>query len=187
METITLTCPACGREIRVPAELEAFSCLYCGAKHRMAALTAPVGNADEADRAYAEAHLLDCVRDFPNVFREFTRKKYEAGFQRHRDSLQPVYEAMDRYLCAQPERREALLDAFAEAFLAQWEAYHRDHPRSKRKRARQRLEFESKLTLAWFTVPAIRSLGLSVSEDFPPVLREKFVARYPENIFEIGS
>lgn len=186
-ETKTLCCTNCGREIQVPGELTEFSCVYCGAKLRMQDLLPPVGSADERDRIQAEEHLLDCIRDFPNAPKEFTRKKYEACFQAQRECLRPVYEAMDRYLCAQPQRREVLLEYFADCFLEQWDAYHRDHRRSRTKRARRRLEFESKLTLAWYTVPAIRSLDLSVSADFPPVLRDRFVAKYPENRFELGT
>ncbi len=181
-ETITLKCPNCGKEIQVPADLEQFSCLYCGAKHRMAELLPPTQPADEADRAYAEAHLLDCVRDFPNWFRQFNRKKYEPSFRAHAEAIRPCYEAMDRWVCAQPARREALLSDFADSFLRQWENLQRS-----RRSGRKRMEFSDKLTLAWYTVPAIRGFGLSVSEDYPRLLRDKFNARYPDNRFELGT
>ena len=51
-EFVTLTCPACGKEIQIPVELEAFSCLYCGEKLRMADFRTPVNPADPADLAY---------------------------------------------------------------------------------------------------------------------------------------
>lgn len=186
-DTVLLTCPACGKEITVPSELEQFSCLYCGAKLSMAELLPATLPADEADRAYVEAHLLDCIRDFPNAFKQFNRKKYEESFRTHREAIRPTYEAMDRWVCAQPTRREALLTGFAGSFLTQWEAFHRNHPRGKTKAARERLAFSDKLTLAWFTVPAIRDLGLSVSEDFVRILHESFNAQYPDNRFEPGT
>ena len=187
MEQITLTCPACGREIIVPAELETFSCVYCGAKHRLAELLTPRTPADEADRACVEEHLLDCIRDFPDWNRQFTRKKYEESYRKHLEAVTPTFEAMDRYVCAQPERREALLEAFADSFLEQWDSFHRSHPKARTKHARDRMEFTDKLTLAWYTMPAVRGLGLSISEDFPRVLRDKFNARYPNNRFELGT
>ena len=184
-DTLRLICPACGKTIDVPAELERFSCLYCGAKHRMAELLPPTQPADEADRAFAEAHLLDCVRDFPNYYKQFTRKKYEAAYRKHLEALRPCYEAMDRWVCAQPRMRRELLEAFADSFLDQWESWHKGLTR--RKHARGRLEFANKLTLAFFTAPAIRGLGLSVSEDYPQLLAERFTARYPDNAFLAGS
>ena len=36
-------------------------------------------------------------------------------------------------------------------------------------------------------MPAVRSFGLSVSEDFCRLLRDKFVARYPDNLFELAT
>ena len=186
-ETITLKCTSCGRELQVPAELAEFSCLYCGAKHRMAELIQPTRPADEADRAYAEAHLLDCIREYPNYYRQFTKKKYEASFEAHREGVRETFEAMDRYLCAQPARREALLEEFVESFLTQWEELHRSNPRTRTKAARERRAFADKLTLAWYTVPAIRALGLSVSEDFPALLSQRFNEKYPDNRFEPGS
>ncbi len=186
-EMITLKCTSCGREIQVPAELAEFSCLYCGAKLRMADFAVPAQSADEADRAFAEAHILDCIRDFPDAYKQFNRKKYDTTFAANRECLAPAFEAMDRWICAQPARREELLERFVGSFLSQWEDYHQGHKRARSRRARLRLEFESKLTLAWYSVPAIRSLGLSVSEDFPVLLRDRFNARYPDNRFEVAS
>ena len=186
-EMIALKCTSCGKEIKIPAELSDFSCLYCGAKLCMADFFEPTQPADEADRAFAEAHILDCIRNFPEAYRQFNRKKYDAVFAANRDCLAPAFEAMDRWVCAQPARREELLEEFVGSFLTQWEEYHQSHKKSRSRRARLRLEFESKLTLAWYSVPAIQSLGLSVSEDFPPLLRDRFNARYPDNRFEIAS
>ena len=186
-EMITLKCPNCGKEIQVPADLEQFSCLYCGAKHKMAELLPPTRPADESDRDYVEAHLLDCVRNFPDYYKQFNRKKYEAAYQAHLEAIRPTYEAMDRWVCAQPLRREALLAAFADYFVEQWELLHRDPPKAKTKAAREKLAFSDKLTLAWFTVPAIRELGLSVSEDYVRLLHERFNARFPDNRFEPGT
>lgn len=180
-EMITLKCPNCGKEIQVPADLESFSCLYCGAKHRMAELMKPAPAADQRDRDYVEEHLLDCVRDFPDYFKQFNRKKYEAAYQAHLEAIRPTYEAMDRWVCAQPARREALLESFADSFLDQWERFQQS------RRGRKRMEFSDKLTLAMFTVPAIRELGLSVSEDYVRLLHQRFNEKYPDNRFEPGT
>ena len=182
-EIVARKCESCGRTIQVPAELTEFSCVYCGAKQHSLDFTVTTLPADEADRAYVQEHLLDCIRDFPDYFKQFTRKKYEASYGVHRDAIRETYEAMDRYVCAQPARRDELLEAFVNNFLEQWEVLQS----SKRNARRRRKEFSDKLTLAWFTIPAIRGLGLSIGEDFTELLRKRFNERYPGNSFEIGS
>ncbi|MBQ1410841.1 MAG: hypothetical protein IIY94_06175, partial [Oscillospiraceae bacterium] len=142
----------------MPTELEVFSCVYCGAKHRMDAMPTPTVPADKADYAYAQTHLLDCIRNFPNAYKHFDRKQYAPFFQAHKESLRPVFEAMDRWVCAHPFQSQTIMADFAEAFLRQWEEYHQTHPKSQTRRAAERLFFSDKLTLAWYTVPAIRDL-----------------------------
>lgn len=187
VQTVALICPACGKSLQVPAELKTFSCLYCGAKHRTADLLAPASAADDADRAFAQAHLLDCIRNYPDCYKQFTRKRYADSFQTHLDGTRETWEALDRWVCAHPTRRTELLTEFAQRFLTQWEAYHQAHPKARTKRARERLEFADKLTLAWYTIPAIRQLELCTGEEFCRILCEAFVERYPNNPFSLGS
>ena len=186
-EMISRICKGCGREIQVPGELTEFSCVYCGAKLSSADYGEGILPADESDRTYVEEHLLDCIRDHPNAFRHFNRKQYEPFYETFKEEIVPVYEAMDRYVCAQPGKRQALLEDFAELFVAQWETFHNNHPKAKSKNAREKQAFSDKLTLAWYMVPAIRELGLSVSEEFVESLHSRFNSRYPDNIFEPGT
>ncbi len=185
--TVTRICKSCGREIQVPSELPSFSCVYCGTKLSMADYAVSACPSDPADLAYVEAHLLDCVRDFPDAFKQFNRKKYEPFYQTYQGAVAPVFEAMDRWVCAHPGDRQALLAGFVEQFMDQWESFHQNHPKARSKRAREKMAFSNKLTLAWFTVPAIRGLGLSVSEDFPRLLRDRFRDAYPDNGFELAT
>lgn len=180
-----LTCPHCGREILVPAELETFSCVYCGEKltySDFASKDALSAAPSPADLEYVRTHLMDCIRDYPNYYRNFNKKKYEQSFQAYREGIAETYRAMDRYLLAQPERRDALLQDFTEQFLRDWEDYHSASSRGRSAGEKQR--FVNKMTLAWYTVPAIRDLGLSVSEDYPRRLQAAFVKAYPNNVFE---
>ncbi len=186
MEYRSFICPSCGREIQVPAELETFSCVFCGAKHSVGELTAPVA-ANEADRVYAEEHLLDCIRNYPDYFKKFSRKTYADSFRTYRDGIEEIFRAMDRYVCAKPMDRQALLEHFVEKFLEGWESFHRQDRRWAHKMSRERMLFDSKLTLAWYTVPAIRDLGLSVGEDFTSLLQKRFAEKYPMNLFQCAT
>lgn len=185
MEQITLTCPACGKEILVPADLETFSCVYCGEKLRMDELLPPPETPQDSDLEYVKAHLFDCIRDYPAYYRNFNRKKFETSFQTYRYGIEETYQAMNRYVCALPQRRAELLESFVDLFLEQWEEYHARS--GKGKTALEKDMFANKLTLAWYTVPAIRSLELPVSEDYSELLHRRFVAKYPKNRFEIAA
>lgn len=182
MEQITLTCPVCGKEILVPAELETFSCVYCGEKLRMDQLIPPPEDAKEADLEYVKAHLFDCIRDYPDYYKNFNRRNFESSFQTYRYGIEETYQAMNRYVCALPHQRTELLESFVDQFLEQWEEYHARS--GKGKNAREKDMFANKLTLAWYAVPAIRSLELSVSEDYTALLHQRFTAAYPTNRFE---
>lgn len=184
-ETRKLICTNCGKEIEVPAELESFSCLYCGEKLRMKDLAAPSEKADTADLEYVEAHLFDCIRDYPNYFKNFNRKKYETTFHTYQYGIEETYQAMNRFVVAQPQRRTELLQSFVDRFLQEWKEFHAHSKKSKA--AREKEMFADKLTLAWYTVPAIRALELSVSEDYTELLQKEFVAAYPDNPFKVAS
>ena len=186
-EMKTLTCPVCGREIQVPGELEAFSCVYCGAKLHMTELLHTPAPVEENDRIYAEEHLLDCIRNYPAYFKNFGRKTYPSTFSTYRDGIEESFRAMDRYICAQPARREELMETFVDRFLSDWEAYHRQRKGGEKKSVREKQMFDSKLTLAWYTVPAILDLGLSVGSDFTELLQRRFVEQYPNNVFQCGT
>ena len=58
-QMIRLTCPECGNTMDVPAELEEFSCLYCGKRARTAAVKALNENAEATyAQLRAEKRLL---------------------------------------------------------------------------------------------------------------------------------
>ena len=183
-EMITLTCSNCGKELQVPAELEEFSCLYCGEKLKMAELL-PAEAADPADLADVREHLIDCIREFPNYYKNFNRKKYASSFQTYQYGIEETFQAMNRYICAQSAQRDRLLDAFVEQFLQDWETFH--HQQKSGKAAVEKQMFINKMTLAWYTVPAIRALELPISEDYTERLQKAFVAAYPKNPFNVGT
>ena len=48
-DMITGLCPQCGHTLHIPAELESFSCMYCGARLTKEQLAAEPPAAQEAD------------------------------------------------------------------------------------------------------------------------------------------
>ncbi len=184
----SLVCTTCGREISVPIELETFSCVYCGAKLSLRDYYSVSGQtADPADLDYARAHLFDCIRDYPRYWRNFSRQHYDETYNTYLAGISETYLVLDRYLCAAPERRDAVLDEMVRLFLREWEDYHNNSGKRRSKHAVEKRMFENKLTLAFYTVPAIRGLDLSISEDYTHRLQEAFVQAYPKNIFEVAT
>ncbi len=184
-QMISRTCAHCGRELQVPQELTEFACLYCGQRNVVASAQSAQSavRADPADLEYVRAHLFDVIRSHPEYFDKITRDAYEGSFHRYRESIKPIFKAMNRYVCAKPMERETLLRDFAAQFVSDWEDYHSGMSRLKSNRKR----FDNKMILALFTVPAIRDLNLPVGEDFCRELHTAFLAKYPDQPFELAT
>lgn len=187
-ETRQLVCPHCGNRISVPAELESFSCVYCGEKLKLSEFfPTPDQQPDEKDLAYVETHLFDCIRDYPQIYRSFTRKNYESSFRTYEEEIADTYLAMDRCVCAAPFQREALLNKFAEEFMDSWESYHSAAAAGRRKAAAEKQMIFSRMTLAWYAIPAIRDLKLSVSDVYTDRLIAVFNRKYPDGPITAAS
>ena len=182
-EMTTGLCPNCGHTLQIPAELEQFSCMYCGERlNRQQLLTEPAGAAltapDEACAAYydrAVARLGWCVRNFREYQKKILRDAFFDAFETYEASCAPVIRELNSGVS--PERQTELLDRAAEAMLdelaAGWEK-------------KNDMEDE-KVVLAIFFVPMVRRLQLPVSEEFVALLQKKWVERYPKSPFYLGD
>ena len=104
-QLMTLTCTHCGKTIQIPQGLETFSCLYCGEKMSLADFAPREAQiADEEDRAYAEEHFIDVVASYPDYFRNFGRRTYTDSFFAYKEGIEPIFQAMNRYVCAKPDQ-----------------------------------------------------------------------------------
>lgn len=181
---IEVVCRACGKTFSVPADLESYICIYCGAKTekevpvpQVAAEEIPVS--DESDRSFAEAHLVDCIAQYDKYFKRFNKKEYDKAFYEYLASIRPIFEAVNRYVCANASRKDELLKSFVDRFLDDRLAYHEANKLWKLRKTS--LLFSSKLHIALYMTPAIREMALPVSEDFITVLHDEFVRRYPND------
>ena len=80
-------CPQCGKKLEIPAELEEFSCLYCGARMRTEALQAkPVeGRAVEA----LLAQLPGCITRYPDLHLRIGKKDFFPTFAQYEQDNAP--------------------------------------------------------------------------------------------------
>jgi len=189
-EFVSGKCKVCGGELRVPADLEKFSCMYCGAKLTQADLVeelppvTPAGDLDELT-AHFTTHMIDCVAKYPDYRLKISRKEYEPAFEAYERECRGVFESLDTAVQIAPERRDELISQAITCFLDQLEAYW---TRTKtRGKSLSMMVDDDKMTIAIFMVPMIGHLNLSVSEDFSRRLQKEWVARHPKSPFYVGS
>lgn len=183
--SIDVVCRACGKAFSVPADLESYICIYCGERTVKEEVPAPQSAAedvpvsDETDREFVEAHLVDCIDQFDSYNKRFTKKEYEDAYYEYLAGIRPIFEAMDRYVRANADRRDELICGFVNRFLDDRVAYHQTSKLWKLQK--NSLLFASKIVIALYMTPAIREMALSVSEDFATTLHTEFVKRYPND------
>ncbi len=188
-------CPQCGNLLQIPAELQQFSCLYCGTRLDLEDLL-PEAPANaratelppaEAQAAYdyAAAHLPECITGYLGCFRHLTKKEFEPYFRRYVAENQEVFRQLDRAAAGRPQERQAVLEAAADGFLTQLEAWTVKNRRVLT--SRDTMLDDAKFTLCLVMIPALRSLRLSIGEEFAQLLREKWLERYPKKVFQLTT
>ena len=180
-EMTTGLCPKCGHTLQIPAELERFSCMYCGERlTKRQLLTQPEeASCSEEDCAVSFDHAVSrlgwCVQNFRGYQKKILRDAFFEAFETYETGCAPVIQELNSGV--RPERQTELLDRAAEAMLdelsAGWEK-------------KNDMEDE-KVVLAIFFVPMVRKLQLPVSEEFVSLLQKKWVGRYPKSPFYLGD
>ena len=180
-EMTTGLCPNCGHALQIPAELESFSCMYCGerlTKRQLLTQAAAAQRSDEdcaASYDRAVARLGWCVKNFRDYQKKILRDAFFEAFETYETGCAPVIQELNNGIT--PERQTELLDQAAEAMLdelsAGWE--------------KKTDMDDEKIILAIFFVPMVRKLQLPVSEEFVTLLQKKWVERYPKSPFYLGD
>lgn len=173
-------CPSCGKELQIPAELQEFSCLYCGARLTPAQLRTQ--REPEPDRAQQQAlydhavgRLAWCITNFHGYQRKITRDEFPAAYDAYEAGCAPVVRELSAAVPA--AEQTALLTAAAEKMLDELAA-------GWRKKGEQD---DEKVILAIFFVPMLRRQQLPISEEFAALLQKTWVARYPKSPFYLGD
>lgn len=177
---LTGRCPACGRDLQIPAELAEFSCLYCGARLTPAQLRAedaPAADAAEQQAAYDHAmqRLAWCITNFHGYQRKITRDEFPDAYDTYETGCAPVVRELSSGIPAarQTELLQAAAEKMLDALAAGW-------------RKKGDMEDE-KIILAIFFVPMLRRQQLPISEEFAAALQRLWVERYPKSPFYLGD
>ena len=178
-EMTTGLCPNCGHALQIPAELESFSCMYCGerlTKRQLLTQAAAAQRSDEdcaASYDRAVARLGWCVKNFRGYQKKILRDAFFEAFETYETGCAPVIQELNNGIT--PERQTELLDQAAEAMLdelsAGWE--------------KKTDMDDEKIILAIFFVPMVRKLQLPVSEEFVTLLQKSGLSgiRNPRSIW----
>lgn len=92
-EFLTGKCPKCMQELRFPASLAEFSCMYCGARLAQSDLVTEAAEtpaAPDAD-AYAAAleELSGCIRNYRGFHKRVTKTDYVPAFDEYEAAAAP--------------------------------------------------------------------------------------------------
>lgn len=178
-QTKNVTCPHCGKAMDIPAELEAFSCLYCGERTVLKSEIKSAGDFEDA-RAKLRGKLAAPVVNYPESLKNLSRKLFFEAYDRYEGENKALFAQMDACAGLHPEGIAAGAALLATDMLDQSIAALEQEKKWKSRNGRDSLMFSSKVTMAIFLTPALRRLNLAFAEDFRRELNEQWLARYPK-------
>lgn len=185
-------CKHCGEELRVPARLEEFTCMYCAAKLTQADLVEELVPLDmDGDPAQlmerVKQDLSRCITEHGGIQKKISRNEYEPAFAQYERACRPVLEDLDAACRLDNAHRAQLLETAVECFLNDLERYWATKPGWKVKARQNLIRDDDKMIVAIFLVPMVDHLKLSISQEFCETLQKKWVERFPKSPFFVGS
>ena len=175
-EFLTGKCPKCMQELRVPASLAEFSCMYCGARLAQSDLVTEAAETPAAPDADAYAAALEAEKP------ETLQGAYVPAFDEYEAGCRAVVVRLDAGLAGLPaDARAAQLRAAAGRMIddlaVDWAA---------RKGSRFLFD-EDKYVVALFFVPMVLRQELPSGREFADTLQAVWVERYPKSPFYVGD
>ncbi len=174
------------QELKVPASLAEFSCMYCGARLAQADLltgaeAAPAAPDETAFSAALEG-LSGCIRNYRGYHKRVTKTDYEPAFAEYEAGCHAMVRRLDAGVAGLPaDARAAQLRAAAGRMIDDlafdWAA---------RKGSRFLFD-EDKYVVALFFVPMVLRQELPSGREFADTLQAIWVERYPKSPFYVGD
>ncbi len=183
-DTIRGVCPQCGKKLEIPAELEEFSCLYCGARMRTEALQAKPVQAEAVEALLAQ--LPGCITRYPDLHLRIGKKDFFPTFAQYEQDNTPLLLQLDACCAGYPGGAEALAGHAAAVMLDGLAAHMEKDPRWG-KRTRDNVFFDTKVALAIFFTPLLRKLQLELAEPLRTQLQTQWLARWPKQLWRPGD
>ena len=174
------------QELKVPASLAEFSCMYCGARLAQADLLtdaeAAPATPDETAFSAALEGLSGCIRNYRGYHKRVTKTDYEPAFAEYEAGCHAMVRRLDAGVAGLPaDARAAQLRAAAGRMIddlaVDWAA---------RKGSRFLFD-EDKYVVALFFVPMVLRQKLPSGREFADTLQAVWVERYPKSPFYVGD
>jgi len=189
-EIIKGNCPHCGKPLEIPAELEEFSCLYCGERSQTAALRVKkeiVPGEFEALRETIREGLPRTVADGKDYFKRFTKKDYFSAFEEYENKNRATVDSLDPCVDACPDGEEAALEILCKDTMEAVDACMQEDRRWSKSAGRKKVLFEVKFVLALYFTPLLGKRKLRCAEAFGKELNRQWLERYPKEIWSPGD
>lgn len=188
--TIKGNCPNCGKPLEIPAELEEFSCLYCGARSKTADLRVKkeIVEGEFAERREAlRERLPKMVTRYPDYDKKITKKEFFLAFERYENENRSTVNSIDPCVDACPDGETAAVETLCRDLLDALDEYMQADPRWKKSAGRNSVLFEVKVVLAIFLTPLLRKAGVCCAEAFRTELNRQWLERYPKQMWTPGD
>lgn len=188
--TIKGNCPNCGKPLEIPAELEEFSCLYCGARSKTADLRRKkeiVEGEFEQRRETLRERLPKMVTRYPDYDKKLTKKDFFLAFERYENENRATVDSIDPCVDACADGDEAAVGLLCGDLLDALDAYMQADRRWSKTRGKNDVLFEVKVVLAIFFTPLLRKRELRCAELFREELNRQWLERYPKQMWTPGD
>ncbi len=182
-------CPKCGKQLQIPAELEEFSCLYCGARLNRASLREKPATVQDLQRDYElfATQALHAAVGYPQSMENMSKPQFFPYFDRYYSENKTAFEALERWVLSREADREALLSQAAAFLMERINAWFPTQKQWKHRTQREELRDRTKFTIAIFLVPTARRCAPAIGETFCEKLRVQWLACYPNSPFELAT
>ena len=180
--TFECVCPKCGKALTIPADLQDFSCLYCGERLSKEAFVPKVASEEGPEaKAFFESHILQVITDHIGIDKKVTNAEYVEAFAQYKTKIEPAFQKLDLAVAAGLLTEEDAANLLLDKLELYWQE---DKTRKMRKNT---MIDTDKCVIAVFLVPAVREMKLAVSESFCEQLQKNWCKRHPKSPFYLGT
>ena len=188
--TVKGNCPNCGKPLEIPAELEEFSCLYCGVRSKTANLRVKkeiVEGEFESRREELRERLPKTVTRYPDFYKKITKKEFFTAFERYENENRSTVDSIDPCADACPDGEKAAVAILCKDLLDALDESMQADRRWNKPAGKSNVLFEVKVVLAIFLTPLVRKRNLRCAEAFRTELNRQWLERYPKQEWSPGD